>query len=233
MAFFTLNAFCADYESNLYQGYLETSGKSFYNSDYIFFSGGWDSTNDTIQTPSLYLDNDASQSASQKFYNITGISFIGVEDFYVEDGASATICNSSINISNQLKVEDVHFYNNFASQLTLKNSETRITLTEASKIGAGASMTVDGGNFTVVDNASYKQFAVTQGSSLTFKNAYVDLSGAELSTLTDSTYSNRFASINIENSSFKSGYVDLYGYESSGAFPSSISRRVQMLQYRS
>ena len=94
-------------------------------------------------------------------------------------------------------------------------------------------MTVDGGNFTVVDNASYKQFAVTQGSSLTFKNAYVDLSCAELSTLTDSTYSNRFASINIENSSFKSGYVDLYGYESSGAFPSSISRRVQMLQYRS
>ena len=91
MAFFTLNAFCVDYESNLYQGYLETSGKSFYNSDYIFFSGGWDSTNDTIQTPSLYLDNDASQSASQKFYNITGISFIGVEDFYVEDGASASI----------------------------------------------------------------------------------------------------------------------------------------------
>ena len=133
---------------------------------------------------------------------------------------SATISNSKLNIENKLTVSDVHFFNNFASQLVLKNCETNIANLDGSKTGGGASMIVEGGVFNVGKGSSTSEFfSVWQGSSLTFRDANVDFSGAELSTKTDSSYSNSSATINVENSTFVSGYIDLYGYDSSGALP--------------
>ena len=219
-ALFALSAFCADYENTIFDYYIETSDKSFYNPESITFRAGWTSTNDTIETPTLTLNNDTSQTADQKFYNITGISFSGVEDFYVEGGASVSINDATLNIGSRVRVQGVHSYGGYASQLFLKNCETRISATSRNSVGEGASMIVEGGTFTVLNGASSVQtFAVSQGSSLTFRDANVDFSGVELATRTNNGYATISATINVENSTFTAGYVDLYGYVSAMALP--------------
>ncbi len=218
--FASASLFCADYESSLYRDYIQSSGKSFYNSNDISFRGGWDSSNDSIDAPTLYIDNDSSKTAEQKKYNIESASFSNLQSLYVQSGANAVISNSSLNIGNKLSVNSVHYYGKFASSLTLKNCNTTLNANNLSEVRDGANMTVEGGSFTVLEGGSYKQsFTVSQGSYLTFKNTQVDFSGATLSTRTNSSYSETSAVINIDNSVFTTGYVDMYGYVSSGALP--------------
>ena len=66
-------------------------------------------------------------------------------------------------------------------------------------------------------DSDMQTFVIGQGSSLTFKDAEVDVSGVELATRTDDSYLGVSATINIENCTFTSGYIDTYSYELKGA----------------
>lgn len=216
LSLFAASAFCADYEAGMYDSYMATSNSSFYNSSYIAFTAGWSSTNDFIDTPELSLKSGSSQTAEQSIYDISGATFSNLKYLSVSVGAAVTISDSVVEIGSFVDVGDVK--NGYASSLLFKNCDTVITANETNRVDGGASMLVEGGTFKMLEGDSDMQtFVIGQGSSLTFKDAEVDVSGVELATRTDNSYSGVSATINIENCTFTSGYIDTYSYELKGA----------------
>ena len=199
---FVMNANAINYDNP-----VESSDKTYTDASNIHFNKGWNSSNDTVDTPALYFQYGT--------YLVDSLTFSQPTTFYNWRKSTSEISNSTLSLKEHLYVRDT-------SSLLLKDCNTKLNSSKMSQIGDASSMVVEGGSFTVsASNPDNLQgFSVEAGSSLTFKNTQVDFTGGKLQTSTASTfYKDYSAKITVDNSTLKTGYIDLYGYESAGKLP--------------
>lgn len=199
---FVMNANAINYDNP-----VESSDKTYTDASGIYFNKGWNSSNDTVDTPALYFQYGT--------YLVDSLTFSQPTTFYNWRKSTSEISNSTLSLKERLYVRDT-------SSLLLKDCNTMLNSSNMSQIGDASSMVVEGGSFTVsASNPDNLQgFNVEAGSSLTFKNTQVDFTGGKLQISTSSTfYKDYSAKITVDNSTLKTGYIDLYGYESAGKQP--------------
>ncbi len=209
-------SFLPDSNAQFYRDYIESSNQTYTDASGIYFNAGWKSTNDTVNSSALYLQNSTDEKSVN--YEIESLTLSQPTSLRVNYGANATISNSELTLNDRIYVQSSSSYD--PSVLLLKNCTTTFASSSMSQIKNGSSLIVEGGSFTVSQAGEEMQnISVNQGSSLIFRNANVDFTGITLQTNTDSSFKDKSATITIDNSTFKTGFVDMYGYTSSGALP--------------
>ncbi len=193
----------------------------------LYGDADWKSANDTITVDSLtfYVQS----SAENGLVDIRGLKLTAGSANMAKGG---TISGSTLNISEGLTLGAST--TSFASLLAISNSEinaeelsvrgannavvikdstTTLNMSQAnvssSSIGAGASLTIDGGKF-IANLVDSPRSLHVDSATLTVKNAEMDMSGGILTTRVNSGQN---AEINFIASTF-TGRMDLYTYDS-------------------
>ncbi len=227
LAVLACSNFAAEYTQSKYSDYMNTADSTFTSSTgKIIFQGGWDSLNDTVN-----LSGELRLEIRDKEYNITkgdvnvGELYLNYSKYNIKNStittskglavkniADAVIENSKLNITGYINMQQ-----GGGPKLYIKNSTTVFNASGSSmsQVVNGASLTVEGGSFTV--NGS-KSISLDQGSSITFKDTTVDLGNSSIATKT-AIKSEDSAKIIIDKTTF-SGSIDLYGVDEYGSLPS-------------
>lgn len=188
-------------------------------------AAAWNSSDDEITTDKLSLYYMGSEDSGR--IDIARLKLIAVDADIAKAG---TISDSTLNVSESLRVgsrtlESESLITISDSQISagelsiegennvvvIKDSNTYLNMSgySSSIIGSGANLTIDGGSFTANLVDSPRSLYVSS-STLTVKNAKMDMSGAILGTRVNGS---RDAVINFVGSTF-SGTMDLYTYDS-------------------